>query len=142
MLHTVCYISNAVQLWQSDQLDILFSCAKNKNTTKNVTGLLLYSDGTFLQILEGESETVHSLFMKIKNDTRHNQITIMMDREIEQRMFKDYQTGSGVLEDLKELKKLKSRIHLPKASKYTKSLWAILKPFYAVRAVGITGYGI
>ena len=43
---------------------------------------------------------------------------------------------------VKELKKLKSRVQLPKASKYTKSVWAILRPFYALRQVGVMGYGI
>ena len=142
MLHTVCYISNAVRLWQNDELNSLFAFAEKKNILKNVTGLLLYNDGTFVQVLEGESETVHSLIQKIKDDARHNQITIMMDCEIEQRLFNGYKTSSGVIGDLQELKKIKSRIKLPKASKYTKSLWAILRPFYVVRTQGIIGYGL
>ena len=142
MLRTVCYISNAVNLWQHTQLENLFSYTKKQNVLRDVTGLLLYNEGTFVQVLEGEGNIVHSLFSKIKSDKRHNQITLMMDREIDQRLFHSYQTSSIAFGNLKELKKLKSRVQLPKASKYTKSVWAILRPFYALRQVGVMGYGI
>ena len=142
MLYTVCYISNSVQLWQKTHLDSLFSLAKQRNISLDVTGLLLYNEGTFVQVLEGERKVVHSLFSKIKNDKRHNQLTLMMDREIDDRLFNSYQTSSVAFGDLKELTKLESRILLPKTSKYTKSLWAILKPFFSIRQVGIKGYGI
>lgn len=142
MLHTVCYISNAVSLWQHTQLENLFSYTKKQNVVMDVTGLLLYNEGTFVQVLEGEGKIVHSLFSKIKSDKRHNQITLMMDREIDQRLFNSYQANSVTFGNLKELKKLKLKVQLPKASKYTKSIWAILRPFYALRQGGIMGYGV
>jgi hypothetical protein len=123
-------------------LENLFSNSKNQNSSKNVTGLLLYNDGTFVQVLEGESSVVHSLFSKIENDGRHNQITIMMNRQIDKRLFNSYQTSSVAFGDLRELNKINSKLQLTQASKYTKSLWAILKPFFSVRQVGVKGYGI
>ncbi|MCA9313231.1 BLUF domain-containing protein, partial [Candidatus Saccharibacteria bacterium] len=129
MLYTKCYISNSVDLWNKNQLDTLFLFAKTQNVFQNITGLLLYNEGTFLQVLEGEKDMVDSLLSKIKLDKRHNQLTVMMDRSIKHRLFKNFQTGLVSSNNEKELVKLKSKIQLPKTSKYAKSLGAILDSF-------------
>lgn len=108
----------------------------------DITGLLLYHEGTFVQLLEGEHTAVEALLDKIKSDRRHNQLTVMMDHQIRHRLYMKYQTCSISSGNDLELRKLKSRVQLPKASKYAKSLWAILKPFYLARQTNFYGYGI
>ncbi|MEH6763671.1 MAG: BLUF domain-containing protein [Aequorivita antarctica] len=139
MLHTKCYISNSVNLWQNHKLEELFSFSKTQNVFRNVTGLLLYNEGTFLQVLEGEIDDVETLLSKIKKDDRHDQITVMMDQEISHRLFESYQTGLVFSDDEKQLKILKSRIQLPNASKYAKSLRAILHSF-TIPQHSLSGY--
>ncbi|MBK5214414.1 MAG: BLUF domain-containing protein [Flavobacteriaceae bacterium] len=129
MLHTLCYISNSVDLWQSPKLEEFFSYVKTKNIFRNITGLLLYNEGTFLQVLEGEIDDINTLLSKIEKDERHNQITVIMHREINHRFFESYQTGLVLYREEKYLKRLKSKLQLPDISKYSQSLKAILQSF-------------
>jgi hypothetical protein len=55
--------------------------------------MLLYDDGSFLQVLEGPRQAVETLFEKIKADRRHEQIVLLSSREIEEREFSDWQMG-------------------------------------------------
>ena len=142
MLHVVCYISNSMHFMSPKELERLFSYAKNENAKKDITGLLLFSEGTFVQVLEGENKTVNFLFESIMRDRRHDHVTIMMDRPIEKRLFDSYETNSVLFGDLQGKKKLKSRILLPSATQYTKSVWAILKPFFSLRQIGVRGMGL
>ncbi|MCZ4319205.1 BLUF domain-containing protein [Aequorivita viscosa] len=142
MLYTVCYISNAISLWENGQLQDFFESVVKRNNALDISGLLLYHEGTFVQVLEGDQITVDSLFSAVKSDTRHNQLTVMMEREIKHRIFKNYRTSSISSGNDPELRKLKSRVQLPKVSKYAKSLWAILQPFYLIEQTTLYGYEI
>lgn len=72
--------------------DILKSSRKN-NRALGVTGLLLYQDQTFLQILEGELTQLESLFETIKRDERHycEQHPIM--GQLDRRYFANWSMG-------------------------------------------------
>jgi len=142
MLHVVCYISNSIYLWSPKELDRFFKYVQQENDRKNISGILLYNDGTFVQVLEGEANEINALFTSIMRDRRHNHLTIMMDRSIEERIFGGYETRSISFGDVQEVKKIKSRILLPRASQYTKSVWAVLSPFFSLRQIGMKGYGV
>ncbi|SRX54850.1 BLUF domain-containing protein [Aequorivita sp. CIP111184] len=142
MLNSICYISNSRILFDKDLLHLFFDLIKKRNDAVKISGLLLYHDGTFVQVLEGDPSAVEVVFSKIKKDGRHNQITIMIDREIQHRHFTKYQTSSISSGNDLELRKLRTRVNLPKASSYTKSLWAVLKPFYLDRPPILYGYGL
>lgn len=65
-----------------------------KNNVKNsITGLLLYSKGTFLQLLEGEDLMVNKVMKKIQKDKIHHSIIILVDALAEARMFPDWSMG-------------------------------------------------
>lgn len=122
-------------------MDKLFLFSKAQNICWDISGLLLYNEGTFLQVLEGENDEVEKLLTKIKRDKRHNQITVLMDKPIKQRLFKNFKTGLVSSKNEKELMKLKSKIQLPKTSKYAKSLRAILYSF-TLPQQSLIGYDI
>lgn len=142
MLRSVCYISNAHALWEADKLKAFFEFVAKKNETMDITGLLLYNEGTFVQLLEGEDTTIETILTKIKKDERHNQLTVMIDQPIKHRLFKKYKTSPKASGNDIELQKLRSRVHLPKASQYAKSLWAVLRAFYISRQTNLYGSGI
>jgi EAL domain-containing protein (putative c-di-GMP-specific phosphodiesterase class I) len=52
-----------------------------------VSGLLLFDGEYFFQVLEGEADTVHSLFDIIKSDSRHTNIVKIMDTVTHKRDF-------------------------------------------------------
>ena len=56
-----------------------------------VTGLLIYCDGVFVQVLEGEKPAVEKLFSTISDDNRHDTVDIIAHGEIEERIFPSWE---------------------------------------------------
>ncbi|PQJ82187.1 BLUF domain-containing protein [Polaribacter glomeratus] len=57
------------------------------NAKKNITGCLLFYNKVYLQLLEGEKEAVQELYEKIKRDTRHYEVTLLVEHDVPERMF-------------------------------------------------------
>jgi hypothetical protein len=55
--------------------------------------MLLYDDGSFLQVLEGDCEPLVALYARILLDPRHKDITKLLEREIDERQFGDWKMG-------------------------------------------------
>jgi hypothetical protein len=61
--------------------------ARAGNNARDITGILVYVDGVFLQIIEGDREAVLHLMTSLGKDSRHNSIKIIHEAEIEERTF-------------------------------------------------------
>jgi hypothetical protein len=72
-----------------DLRQIVEDC-RRENALHDVTGLLLYHDGRFLQCLEGGRGDVLSTFERIKGDPRHHDVTLLSVEEIAERRFPDF----------------------------------------------------
>ena len=72
--------------------DILRASQKN-NARDGITGMLLYADGNFLQVLEGPPEAVERTFARIERDPRHTQVIVMSDEPTQRRDFADWSMG-------------------------------------------------
>jgi hypothetical protein len=68
----------------------IFSAARKKNAELQITGLLSYRGGHYIQVLEGDDSIVDQLFSKIRLDPRHEQIVVLFDFKITQRCFPDW----------------------------------------------------
>ncbi len=89
-MHTIVYLSAATWLYsQSEMLDILTTSRKN-NTALDVTGLLIYHEGSIFQILEGDEEVIQNLFDKISGDKRHKRIIKIQDESLAARNFREW----------------------------------------------------
>ena len=58
-----------------------------------MTGLLLYREGSFYQVLEGSESAVKATFQDIEGDPRHKEVRILFDGETDTREFADWQMG-------------------------------------------------
>lgn len=87
------YTSIASHLMTHDELIGLLSHARSNNSQRRVTGMLLYLEGCFFQVLEGEREVVESLYLKIAKDTRHHHVMKLIEEPIEDRGFSDWRMG-------------------------------------------------
>lgn len=93
-LNHLVYLSNRKETCTPQEIDnILASCKKN-NGKLDITGVLLYSDQKFVQYLEGSQENITSLYEKIKGDDRHNQIFLISNSPIENRIFPSWEMGA------------------------------------------------
>lgn len=75
------------------ELTDLLRWARSNNTKQGLTGMLLYDEGSFLQVLEGEREPLVTLYERILADPRHTDITKLLEREIDRRLFGDWKMG-------------------------------------------------
>lgn len=74
-------------------LSSILTDSRVRNATDDITGILLYRDGSFAQFLEGPTRAVHATFERIKNDTRHRGVIVVLNRSIEKRDFPDWRMG-------------------------------------------------
>jgi lipopolysaccharide biosynthesis regulator YciM len=76
-----------------DDLNDILSTARNRNAQVNVTGMLLYHDGNFMQALEGPEAAVMVLYERIQKDPRHKAVTTLMKRPCLERQFSEWEMG-------------------------------------------------
>ena len=75
------------------ELNNLLEASRIHNKAKGITGLLLYIEGDFLQIIEGEDWDINNLYGNIVLDKRHKNIICVNDEKIEKRQFPDWSMG-------------------------------------------------
>lgn len=93
------YVSSAIHPFSNAELVALLTKARTKNAALQVTGMLLYKDGNFIQAIEGEEATVRQLFARISADPRHRGTEVVIDEEIPERTFADWSMGFRNLAD-------------------------------------------
>lgn len=94
------YVSRALKRFNAVELQDMLTHFRKNNEKLGITGLFLYDGkGTFIQVLEGDADTVHSLFNNISLDERHSRINVLGDREISSRNFPDWCMGFKHLEE-------------------------------------------
>lgn len=92
-IYQLVYASRALQPFSDDELTALLSSIRPKNQARAVTGMLLYDDLAFLQILEGQKGELATLFELIQKDPRHHHIVTILEKPISQRQFGDWSMG-------------------------------------------------
>ncbi len=89
-MYELIYISTATKRMDETALNNLLLDARDNNSENNITGMLVYSDREFIQLLEGNKENVLFIFDKIKSDSRHSGIKVFHEGDIESRSFIDW----------------------------------------------------
>ena len=72
---------------QTDDLEELLGHARRSNGAKGVTGALVYAEGIFMQILEGDRTKLQDLMVKIRRDVRQETVIVLRECEIPSRIF-------------------------------------------------------
>jgi hypothetical protein len=91
-MRQLLYVSNCSRDITLTELNNILELSRSNNQARGITGLLLYIDGGFLQVLEGEEQAVHGVFTRIRADSRHWGARLMLDREAP-RAFGDWSMG-------------------------------------------------
>ncbi|MEM7508207.1 MAG: BLUF domain-containing protein [Pseudomonadota bacterium] len=93
MIRQLVYISTSRSLDFSPEAPELLDRARRKNAVNGLTGVLIFSNGSFLQALEGPEDVVQATFDAIAKDPRHHSVIILLDHEVETRSFPDWWMG-------------------------------------------------
>ncbi len=81
------------------QLERMLLTARRRNQDIGLTGLLIYSGGHFLQIIEGAPRPLDRLFGRITADRRHRNVQRLSLIPIENRMFSKWSMALLNLDD-------------------------------------------
>jgi hypothetical protein len=92
------YVSTTSKRPSEAELVGLLEQARSRNLRKGITGMLLYSNGTYLQVLEGEPQVVRALYETICNDPRNGGHVILQESEVPNRDFPGWSMGFENLE--------------------------------------------
>jgi hypothetical protein len=93
MLVRLIYASRAAGEVNAELLDALLRSSRQNNPAIGVTGVLCYSAGMFVQVLEGSRSAVSSLYNVIVRDPRHEKVELIHFEEISERHFSDWTMG-------------------------------------------------
>lgn len=92
LIHLI-YVSAAREEMAGAGLDSILDASVRNNVPRGVTGMLVYSAGSFMQLLEGEEAAVDEIFSFIKQDQRHHTIILLERAAISTRSFDRWSMG-------------------------------------------------
>ncbi len=92
-LRTIVYTSTANSWVDELALKHTLHTSRAFNLQKNIGGVLLYEDGTFLQCIEGSSTALDEVFERIAISKLHYDIEVILDAPIKKRAFPNWVMG-------------------------------------------------
>jgi hypothetical protein len=95
MVHSLVYVSAADRALRGVDLQTLLEQSRSHNRANDITGLLLYRAGTFLQFIEGDEAVVEDLYTVIEADERHHDVTVVRRRTQPVRQFPSWSMAYG-----------------------------------------------
>lgn len=125
MLVRLLYASRASEAMGTDALSAILRQSKGNNPKIGVTGVLCFSQGIFLQVLEGGRDAISRLYNRIASDPRHGDVVLLSYEEIQERRFAGWAMGEVNL----------SRLNPALLLKYSET--ATLDPYKASGAVSM-----
>jgi hypothetical protein len=93
MLVRLLYASRAATAVDQEELQAILRQSRKSNPGQGITGVLCFSDGIFLQTLEGGRSAVNALYRKIATDPRHHSVELLLYQEISERRFAGWSMG-------------------------------------------------
>lgn len=97
MLSQLVYVSNRKPSCTQEEIDKILSSCKKNNPALNITGVLLYSDTKFIQLVEGDAKVIMQLYDKIKSDSRHSNTMMISYGPIKDKAFPSWHMGTKKL---------------------------------------------
>lgn len=99
-MYFLIYTSSATRLLSDEELREIHHDAMAGNARRGITGFLLYRDGNFMQLLEGDQGVVRALYATICGDSRHKDIYLIHEGERPERLFSTFAMGFANMDHL------------------------------------------
>jgi FAD-dependent sensor of blue light len=99
LIHCI-YASTAESIFQESDIPALLEHARSANAAGALTGMLLYIEGGFFQVLEGDGAVVDEVYGRIKRDPRHSKVTLIIREPIAVRDFSEWTMGFCTVDPL------------------------------------------
>ena len=93
-MKSITYISKVVARQNGALIPVglssILRTARKTNAELNITGIMSYRNGHYIQVLEGGDRAVDQIFSKIATDSRHEQVTMLFESQISERAFPNW----------------------------------------------------
>jgi blue light- and temperature-responsive anti-repressor len=99
MLIHLIYASTATSEFSEQNLVELLKKSRANNAHHDITGMLLYNNGSFFQILEGPKDKVEQLFATVCADQQHSKVITIICEPIANRAFGDWTMGYATMSE-------------------------------------------
>lgn len=86
-LYQLIYTSRAASSLTGAERQTIMAAARIRNASEHITGILLHSDGQFLQVIEGGREAIEHLQARHVLDPRHEDMRVIYAHEVAKRDF-------------------------------------------------------
>lgn len=98
-LVSVVYVSSATVAFGTEDLAHLLQYSRERNAREDISGMLLYRAGNFIQAVEGAEPAIDALLDRIGRDRRHGGLITVLRQPIAERRFADWSMGFSDLSD-------------------------------------------
>jgi len=138
-MYSLTYVSSASSRFLEGDFERVAAVSANNNQRDDITGALLFKEGTFMQVLEGDEAVVCRTFARIASDPRHQGLITLLRGEIQERQFPEFSmrveliSGTSAIEPTSELVKALLAKSLPQAHALRNPSTALLMTFAGVR---------
>ena len=89
-MYYIVYVSSSARLLTENELRVILIQNELKNKYNNITGLLLYSPGIFMQVLEGPRNAVEEAFRRIGDDIWNKDVVKLSEGSLRARVFSNW----------------------------------------------------
>lgn len=90
MLYTLTYLSRALRRFSVRDLRALAHEAARFNRAHEITGVLFFGGGHFVQRLEGPENELLALMARIQQDERHELLSLVDHHPLAERLFPEW----------------------------------------------------
>lgn len=82
MRYAISYVSTADKNLSPEEVQVLLKKVARDNNDQHITGILLFSETNFFELIEGEKEQVKYLYSNIEKDNRHNNLIKILESDV------------------------------------------------------------
>lgn len=99
-MYSLLYFSTIKSDVLESEIEKIWKKSQSFNAEQDITGMLIFSNGIFMQVLEGDKDNVESLFDAIEQDARHENIVALARETIPNRNFAEWSMAYKALDKL------------------------------------------
>ena len=104
-MYRIVYTSTSKTLMSERDLQSVLRSARRRNAADQITGMLIYHDGCFFQVLEGPRQVVEKCYKRIQKDQRHQDHITLSNEDVVSRLFNDWWMSYRSIDDLGAVQK-------------------------------------
>lgn len=110
MRYAISYVSTAQIDLQDQGVNEIMNQTNLFNKLEDISGILLYNERNFFQLIEGEQNIIQELYAKISRDPRHSNIIKFLEKPVNKPPFDGYLTD--FITDTKKCNEADLRMYL------------------------------